>query len=332
MTTLQNEYDENQEIIALTSSMVHKYYCENDVESVIALMDTQLTWIGAAEQEYAVGREIIAETFRRFAGQVPKCIITEEEYHVVPLGEDAYLCSGRMWISTDPTTQISLRVHQRISTVFCRRGNDWRCCHIHISNPYGEMTEEDVGFPTKMAKQSYEYLQKQIEIQEARLAAQTDLLRRMSYEDMLTGLHNKNKFLELVNAPCIKPKEGIGLACFDLNGLKEVNDQQGHSAGDELLCVVAQQIQLVFPQKGYRVGGDEFIVIDDTREDIFLAGVQAVQRELSRKGINCAVGCSWRDIRNSNIKDQYDEADKLMYQEKRRFHSEEAKNQTKDHV
>lgn len=257
MTTLQNEYDENQEIIALTSSMVHKYYCENDVESVIALMDTQLTWIGAAEQEYAVGREIIAETFRRFAGQVPKCIITEEEYHVVPLGEDAYLCSGRMWISTDPTTQISLRVHQRITTAFCRRKAGWRCSHIHISNPYSDMVEEDIGFPTKMAKQSYEYLQKQIKKQKDYLAAQTDLLRRMSYEDMLTGLHNKNKFIQLINASYMKPmklKNGLGLACFDLNGLKEVNDRQGHSAGDELLRLVAEQIQYVFPQKGYRVG------------------------------------------------------------------------------
>ena len=83
MTTLQNEYDENQEIIALTSLMVHKYYCENDVEAVIALMDENLTWIGAGEQEYAAGRQIIEETFRRFAGQVPKCIITDEEYQKI---------------------------------------------------------------------------------------------------------------------------------------------------------------------------------------------------------------------------------------------------------
>ena len=54
--------------------------------------------------------------------------------------------------------------------------------------------------------------------------------------------------------PC---KQGgrLGIAYFDLNGLKAVNDHLGHSAGDELLRRTAQEIQQVFPKKVYRIGG-----------------------------------------------------------------------------
>lgn len=63
--------------------MLHKHYCENDVEALIALLDDAVHWFGAGEYEYAVGIETVAPIFRRFAGQVPKCNISDEEYDVV---------------------------------------------------------------------------------------------------------------------------------------------------------------------------------------------------------------------------------------------------------
>ena len=46
-----------QTAIELTSYLLHKHYCENDVESMIRLFDDRFSWMGAGEQEYAVGRE-----------------------------------------------------------------------------------------------------------------------------------------------------------------------------------------------------------------------------------------------------------------------------------
>ncbi len=80
---IQNEKNSNeQEIIELTRFMVRKHYCENDIEPVIALMDDEIVWFGAAEQEYATGIETVGGIFRQFSGQVPKCIISDEQYHV----------------------------------------------------------------------------------------------------------------------------------------------------------------------------------------------------------------------------------------------------------
>ena len=109
---------EEQEIIGLASFMMRKYYCENDVEAVIWQMDDDIVWFGAGEHEYAVGGETVTGIFRRFEGQVPKCNISDEEYHVLSVGPDLYLCTGRMWIATDASTQISLRVHQRVTLLF----------------------------------------------------------------------------------------------------------------------------------------------------------------------------------------------------------------------
>ena len=302
-----------QSAIELTRSMVHRYYCENDVDAVIALMDEDIIWLGIGEHEYASGRETVAGIFRQVRGQVPKCTISNEEYQALPLGPDVCLCAGRLWIATDASTQISLRVHQRITTVFRWVDGAPRCRHIHISNPYGEMVEDDVGFPTRMAQQSYLYLQEQ-------LAAQTALLLRMSYEDSLTGLYNRNKYNEVM-ARDWSGSPQLGVACFDLNGLKQVNDHRGHSAGDTLICRAARQLRTVFDGKAYRMGGDEFLVIDDTLDEAaFRSAVSAVEAGMEAEHISYSVGVSWRAAPCS-ISQQVEEADQLMYQNKREFYS-----------
>ena len=300
--------------------MVHKYYCENDVEAVVALLDDDVVWLGTAEAEFAAGLETVSDIFHRFAGQVPKCNISDEEYQVLRIAPEAYLCSGRMWIATDASTQISLRVHQRITTVFRSSGGQLRCCHIHISNPYEDMVEGDVGFPERIARQSYQYLQEQIQVQKEKIAAQTAQLRRMSYEDTLTGLFNRNKFNELMEDPAGWPGDQRGVACFDLNSLKEVNDQQGHSAGDALLHRAAAHLRQAFEGKVYRTGGDEFVVVDETLdEEAFRLAVAAVRTGMEQDEIRCSAGFSWRSVPCS-LREQFDEADFLMYQEKRRFY------------
>ena len=166
--------------------MLRKHYCENEVETIIAQMDDEIHWLGVGEQEYAVGLQTVAGIFRQFVGQVPKCNISGEEYHVLQLAADVYMCTGRLWVAAGTNAQDYLRVHQRITTIFRWVNDQPKCCHIHISNPYTEMAEDDCGFPGKMAQQSYLYLQEQIEAQKKQITAQTEMLQKMGYEDSLT--------------------------------------------------------------------------------------------------------------------------------------------------
>lgn len=310
-----------QEAMALTSQIVHRYYCDNNIEFVMAQIEDDFLWLGTGEQEWGAGGDTVRSIFRQFSGQVPKCTVRDEEYKALEIAENAYLCTGRMWIETDASTQISLRVHQRITTVFRLVEGRLRCCHLHISNPYGEMVDEDVGFPTRLAEESYRYLQEQVEAQKQRLADQTELLRRMSYEDRLTGLYNQNKFNEMRGRELVGTGGGVGVVCLDLNGLKGVNDCQGHSAGDIMICRAAEQMRQVFPDRVYRTGGDEFVVVEDTREEsAFYHAVETLRQCMAQAGISCSMGVSWRE-NPGNLQQQYDEADQRMYTEKRSYYS-----------
>ena len=89
-----------------------------------------------------------------------------------------------------------------------------------------------------------------------------------SHIDSLSGLENVNSFKLYLE----KMKEERGcyyVMFFDLDGLKAVNDSQGHLRGDELIrdfgCVVKERVSDGI--SAFRIGGDEFIVIIEGGKD-----------------------------------------------------------------
>ena len=105
--------------------------------------------------------------------------------------------------------------------------------------------------------------QKQSEMSLRRLSSE---LEQLALTDELTGLRNRRGFLLLAeqgwrmarrtHAKCL-------LVFFDLDGLKDVNDTQGHPAGDGLIVDAAKVLTSVFRESDIvgRVGGDEFAVL-----------------------------------------------------------------------
>lgn len=319
-----------QKIIQMTSFMVHKHYSDNDSEALIRLFDDQISWFGAGENEYETDTEAVAKVFRDFAGMIPRCNISDEEYEVMAVTPEIFVCTGRMWISTDPSVNMFLKVHQRITTVFRWQSEEPKCCHIHISNPYFEMQEQEVGFPAAMGKHSYEYLQKCIDEQKRKIEKQTEELRRMSFEDSLTGLYNRYKFNEKIKECQEKQIAQLGVAYFDLNGLKRVNDLRGHSAGDALIRRAAVHISRFFKEKAYRIGGDEFVIIDEIPDEkTFYSAVESICRNMKQDGIAVSVGISWR-CSECDVWTQVEEADELMLEDKRNFYKDRKNDRRKN--
>lgn len=92
---------------------------------------------------------------------------------------------------------------------------------------------------------------------------QHNLIERLNYLsniDELTGSFNRNKFLELLETIKLN-KENVGVLYVDLNGLKKINDIQGHEKGDEFIVNACNFLQLHFGNNIYRIGGDEFVVM-----------------------------------------------------------------------
>ncbi len=87
---------------------------------------------------------------------------------------------------------------------------------------------------------------------------------KQARRDQLTGLLNRYGFMESVNS-AMADMDGYGgsaLLFIDMNYFKMVNDNFGHSAGDELLCKLSADIEHTVGEKGIpaRLGGDEFAV------------------------------------------------------------------------
>ena len=89
-----------------------------------------------------------------------------------------------------------------------------------------------------------------------------------------------------------------------------------------LIHRVAAHIRRVFEGKAYRTGGDEFVVIDaSSGEEDFRKGVNAVREAMRKDGLQISAGASWRGS-GCDIKEQFDEADHRMYEDKKRFYSD----------
>ena len=105
----------------------------------------------------------------------------------------------------------------------------------------------------------------------------------------------------------------------DRNGLKQVNDLYGHAAGDALIRKTVQCIDGFFRNKCYRIGGDEIIVADDSSDEAtFRRNVELARRCIERTRGSVSIGISWRD--EACFDEQFYEADRAMYDEKKRFY------------
>lgn len=96
----------------------------------------------------------------------------------------------------------------------------------------------------------------------ARRRLETDL-RAQSYRDRLTGLWNRRFFDDEVQRLQVSREFPVAIVAFDLDGLKQVNDRDGHAAGDVLLQAMAAFLTQFFRagDRLIRQGGDEFIVL-----------------------------------------------------------------------
>lgn len=101
-----------------------------------------------------------------------------------------------------------------------------------------------------------------------RMKDHTERYRRLAVEDSMTGMSNRNAFQMHMNALLDQPPEQLALVVFDVDNLKQINDQQGHQTGDRAICAAALLIRTVFDTVGscYRTGGDEFEVIVEGRD------------------------------------------------------------------
>ncbi|MCD6292264.1 MAG: GGDEF domain-containing protein [Deltaproteobacteria bacterium] len=156
-------------------------------------------------------------------------------------------------------------------------------------------------------------------------------LQLMALFDPLTELPNRRLFfdrLKMISEHNQRNKSIFGLIYIDLDGFKRVNDDFGHKAGDEVLCVVASRLQKILRKSDTigRLGGDEFAVImsrlDSTNgaeiiaQKIIYSLAQPIHLKNGNIHIGASLGISLFPSDSDKIEELVQFADQSMYKSK----------------
>ncbi len=135
-------------------------------------------------------------------------------------------------------------------------------------------------------------------------AEYTERVNRLAYLDGLTGLANRRAFDEALDVALARGAEhgsAVGLVLCDVNGLKRLNDEEGHDAGDRMLLALAGQLSAAaaaLPGSVVaRLGGDEFAVltVGYPCSEVVEMACALVARAWGRHGaagVSCGVACT----------------------------------------
>lgn len=169
-----------------------------------------------------------------------------------------------------------------------------------------------------------------------------------AYTDALTGLGNRYRFNRVMAEMIKHPDRKFSLCFLDLDDFKQINDNMGHDAGDELLIELGKRLKESISGHGevFRLGGDEYALIivgTDTKLEVETI-VKRVQRSVVKPVFirnttvnleySLGIACFPEDSQNANELINF--ADAAMYFVKESgksnyyFHNEALKAQTEN--
>jgi diguanylate cyclase (GGDEF)-like protein len=218
---------------------------------------------------------------------------------------------------------ITTRFRKRIRTMFQEMNNvsDGIETLIHETMP-GVETDLWKNEAASSSDDDITELGDKIHYLQDRLSEQISFVRSQAYYDGLTGLGNRTAYEEQVRqiAEEIDSRTAaFGIALFDLNGLKEINDRQGHEKGDQVIRSAAGILRDLFKDgKVFRIGGDEFIVYMEGSCTDLAQRAEAVPVEGE---VSMARGFAvYNPAEDLNYSAVFHRADNAMYQDKQNYY------------
>ena len=157
------------------------------------------------------------------------------------------------------------------------------------------------------------------------------LQNEVIFRDHLTGIYNRFYLDILKNRLGANENAEFYFMMLDLNGFKSINDTYGHSAGDEALVTASSLLRKAVGSEGVvmRYAGDEFVIVLNTREqasaDQCVEAIRETFREFNRSketlyDLSASIGCCMIDLRKSSDDELMNIADKLMFEDKKRYY------------
>ena len=146
-----------------------------------------------------------------------------------------------------------------------------------------------------------------------------------SKRDSLTGLFNHQAYYSDAQ---LRKKQIQAVFSIDMNGLKVINDTQGHQEGDNALIAIADAIDRADRNKVsariYRIGGDEFAIICFSGSEERIAEyAEAIKENIKKTDYSASVGYYYKHENDESFHDMYNLADKDMYQDKKQYYQDQ---------
>jgi len=147
-------------------------------------------------------------------------------------------------------------------------------------------------------------------------------LEKAVITDYLTGLYSRKYLDKMFNKHMKKDKQGT-LILFDIDDFKKINDEYGHSVGDEVIIAVAAIIKNSISSQDIaaRWGGEEFAIY--LPHVGLIKGVQVAEEirkkvaENTKPSVTFSCGVStWNDKNTDNVNDVFIRADRALYEAK----------------
>lgn len=238
---------------------------------------------------------------------------------------------------------VPIRTHNPIGAI----GNYWATYHlptpeeIRLLQALADSTavameniriHQELEERVRKRTEELEVVNMELRSEAARRAEVEARVRQLSLTDELTGLSNRRGFLlraeqqlQLVD----RMQTNGWLIYIDLDGLKHVNDQLGHEAGDRLIKSAAKVLRESFRESDIlgRIGGDEFVVfatsivtpVEEMRERL-VRNVDYYNRHFVKEPtLSMSIGAVRCDPHaHGTLEDLIHQADAAMYIEKRR--------------
>lgn len=161
------------------------------------------------------------------------------------------------------------------------------------------------------------------------------VFQNLANTDALTGVRNLHAYSEFESSLNQKLRDNelreLAVVVCDINGLKYVNDTQGHAAGDQLIKDACRMICETFAHGAvFRIGGDEFVVVlkdkgYETMDEVLDEFNRKAEENIKTNGVVVAVGSSVLQQGDEQLRDVMNRADQMMYERKSELKSMGAK-------
>ena len=309
--------------VKLSESGDFKLVMEDVIKDIRSLCSAQDCCILLVD-DYVGTCSVLCEDFTENAGIVPmETLLSDDSFEIT-----------RSWDEIIAGSNCFIVVNENDKVVARKRSPKW------FAEFEASGAENILLFPLKSVDQTIGYIwvvnfdpKRTIEIKETLEVTSFVLashianylmlkqLRTLSSHDMLTGVQNSNELGRVVKDIAAEASdETVGILIADLNGLKNVNDSGGHSAGDALLRKAGQALLDVFkPDQAFRAGGDEFAIVMRGVDESEMAEKAAAFRKTAKdRGVSVAIGLCVAC--GADVQEAMRTADARMYDDKRAFY------------